>query len=52
MMMHWLTKIWKELSKDSDDRRRDRIEEYLASSVDLPDLEHRIKAIENGWVKI
>lgn len=50
--MHWLTKIWKELTKDSDARQRDRIEEYLASSQDIVDLENRIRAIERGYVKL
>jgi len=50
--MNWLKAVLKELSKDSYERYRDRVEEYLASSSSMVELENRIRQIERGEVKL
>lgn len=49
--MNFISKLWNNIRPLS---RRERMEAYLAESVDIADLERRLKKLENenlsGWV--
>jgi hypothetical protein len=46
--MNWLNKIWNAIRIKNEKELR---EEYLAQSVDMKDLERRLKLIDTGKVR-